>query len=273
MPQITVVGSINVDLTSHSVRLPSPGETIGEGAFTRQAGGKGANQAVALSRLGATTRMVGAVGSDEPGSFALQNLGNAGVNADGVAVRDTQTGVALVMVDEEGENQIVVCPGANGDVGSEGFGSLDGAVLTQLEIPLHAVTRLGHTATGFLAVNTAPAMPLPQELVARADLFIANATEFALTPELQGARLVAVTSGASGAVMYEHGKEVARATSPRVEVVSTVGAGDAFCAALTLGIVSGLAYDVALRAACAVGSHAVTFAAAQPPLRSLSEYV
>lgn len=273
MPQVTVVGSINVDLTSHSSRLPSPGETVGEGAFTRQAGGKGANQAVALSRLGATTRMTGAVGNDEPGSFALENLRSAGVNTDGVLVRDAQTGVALVMVDKEGENQIVVCPGANGDVCSEGFADVDGAILTQLEIPLHAVVKLGLTATGFLAVNTAPAMPLPDELISRADLFIANEMEFALTPELRSARLVAVTSGASGAVMYENGEEVARAASPRVDVVSTVGAGDAFCAALTLGIVSGLSYDVALRAACAVGSHAVTFAAAQPPLHSLSEYV
>ncbi|MFS0894786.1 ribokinase [Microbacterium sp. 179-I 3D3 NHS] len=273
MTQITVVGSINVDLTSRSARLPSPGETVGAGSFTRQAGGKGANQAVALSRLGATSHMVGSVGRDEPGSFALDNLRNAGVLVDHVAVRDAQTGVALVMVDGDGENQIVICPGANDEVGAEVFDFIDGAVLTQLEIPMKSVENLAQTTTGFLAVNSAPATPLSDGIVARGDLFIANETEFALTPKLRDARLLVVTHGGAGAVMYEYGKEVARATAPRVDVVSTVGAGDAFCAALTFAIVSGLSSEVALQAACAVGSHAVEHEAAQPPLRPLAEYL
>ncbi len=275
LPQLgslTVVGSINVDLTASVTRLPGAGETVLGGTLTRLPGGKGANQATAAARLGARVRMIGAVGDDGDGQWMLQTLRDAGVDTADVWLGAAMTGTALITVDAAGENQIVVCPGANADVSLEGVSFADDeAVLAQLEIPFEVVERLAGTA-GFLAINAAPARPLTEELVRRADLIIVNETEFALLPELADARLVAVTYGAQGAALRRNGREVARASAPRVEVVSSVGAGDAFCAAITLALHAGWPDDGALRAACAVGADAVTYAAAQPPLRPLVAY-
>lgn len=275
---LAVVGSINVDLTALVERIPSPGETVLGGTLSRQAGGKGANQAAAAARLGGTVRMIGAVGDDADGVWMRQSLADAGVDVTGVAVRPGATGTALITVDAEGENQIVVCAGANNDVTVDGasFGPSFRAgetVLAQLEIPLETVLALIDAVPGYLALNAAPARPLPPELIERADLIIVNETEYALMPECAGARLVAVTYGADGAALLERGREVARAASPRVTSVSSVGAGDAFCAAITLALHAGWSHEDALRAACAVGAASVTFAEAQPPLAALASYL
>ena len=269
---LAVVGSINVDLTASVVRLPGAGETVLGGTLRRLAGGKGANQATAAARLGARVRMIGAVGDDSDGQWMLQTLRDAGVDTGGVWLGAAATGTALITIDQSGENQIVVCPGANDDASVVGveFGP-DEAVLAQLEIPADVVDSLAGVP-GFLAINAAPARSLAESLVRRADLIIVNETEFALLPELAGARLVAVTYGADGAALREHGREVARATAPRVPVVSSVGAGDAFSAAITLALAAGWPYEDALRTACAVGADAVTHAVAQPPLRALTSY-
>lgn len=271
---LAVVGSINVDLTALVERIPSPGETVLGGTLSRQAGGKGANQAAAAARLGGAVRMIGAVGDDADGQWMRQSLADAGVDATAVERRPGATGAALITVDAAGENQIVVCAGANNDVTLDGvsFGA-DEAVLAQLEIPLEVVLALARAVPGYLALNAAPARPLPPELVARADLIIVNETEYALMPECGDARLVAVTYGADGAALLVHGEEVARAASPRVSAVSSVGAGDAFCAAITLALHAGWSHDDALRAACAVGAASVTFAEAQPPLDALASYL
>lgn len=270
---LCVVGSINVDLTASVERLPGAGETVLGATLRRDAGGKGANQAVAAARLGARVRMVGAVGDDDDGHRMLQSLRDAGVDTSGVWLGEQPTGTALITVDASSENQIVVCPGANADVTIDGVAfAPEEAVLAQLEVPLSTVAALAEAVPGYLAVNAAPAQELPASLIDRADLIIVNETEYALIPALRGARLVAVTYGSAGAALLAHGVEIARATAPRVSAVSSVGAGDAFCAAITLALRAGWEPEDALRAACAVGADAVTHQGAQPPLRQLDAY-
>lgn len=271
---LAVVGSINVDVTASVDRLPGAGETVLGGTLQRLPGGKGANQAVAAARLGARVRMVGAVGDDADGQWMLQGLRDAGVDTGQVWLGDAPTGTALITIDAHGENQIVVCPGANSDVAVDGVVfTADEAVLAQLEIPFDVIEALVASVPGFLALNAAPARPLTPAVIDRADLIIVNETEFALIPELAQARLVAVTYGSDGAALRADGREIARATPPAVRAVSSVGAGDAFSAAITLALHADWPPADALRAACAVGADAVTHPAAQPPLRRLTDYL
>jgi ribokinase len=271
---LTVVGSVNVDLTARVARLPEAGETIGGGRLVREAGGKGANQAAAAARLGAAVRMVGAVGADDDGAWMRAELQAAGVDVEGVRAGDEPTGVALIVVDGDGENQIAVCEGANAGIDLAGidFGA-DEAVLTQLEIPMELVVALSGRVRGYFAVNAAPAQDLPAQVLDRADLIIVNETEFALIPALRTARRVAVTYGSEGARLFEHGTEIAAAPAVRTVVVNTVGAGDAFCAALTIGLASGVDARQALAAACAVGAAAVADPRSQPLLERYETYL
>jgi ribokinase len=274
LPAVTVVGSINLDLIATAERLPTAGETIGGAVLSEQPGGKGANQAAAAARLGGRARMVGAVGDDASGQRMLDALAGAGVDTADVAVLPEPTGTALIVVDREGENQIVVCPGANSYVSLDGveFGP-DETVLCQLEIGLPVVEEAARKAQGFFVLNAAPAMDLPAELLERCDLVIVNESEYALIPALADAKLVAVTYGGEGSAMLEHGRKVAEAPSVAVRVANTVGAGDAFCAALVLGLRSGLDYTRALAVANAVGADAVGDPSSQPDLAQLGHYV
>ena len=271
---LTVVGSINADITATTSRLPAAGETVGGGRLSRSPGGKGANQAAAAARLGARTRMIGAVGPDTDGQAMLQALRAAGVRIDAIAEAIAETGTALIMVDAAGENQISVCEGANAEVSLDGVEfSPDEAVLTQLEISLDLIAELADRVPGFLAVNAAPALPLPAEVVDRADLIIVNEFEYSQLPQLKTARLVAVTYGAKGSALLRNGEQIAFAEAVRANPVSTVGAGDAYCAALTIGLTSGLEPERALRAANAVGAAAVEVASAQPEFDRLATYL
>lgn len=268
-----MLGSINIDLVATAQRLPTPGETIGGGRLLRQPGGKGANQATAASRLGASVRMIGAVGADADGVALVNALQATGVETGDVQVVDAPTGTALIAVDEEGENQIVVCPGANAFATIEGVDFLPNeTVLTQLEIDMDLVLLAVARTTGFVAVNASPAQPLPRELIQRVDLFIVNETEYRLMPELKAARHVAVTYGAAGAALFADGSESARTSGFKTDVVNSVGAGDAFCAALTLALASGHDPHDALRLSCRVGAAAVGHSESQPPLDLLSAY-
>ncbi|TGD11429.1 ribokinase [Brevibacterium sp. S111] len=271
---LTIVGSINADITATTARLPAAGETIGGGRLSRSPGGKGANQAAAAARLGARTRMIGAVGADAEGQAMLQALRRAGVDVSDIAEVDAETGTALIIVDAAGENQIAVCEGANALVGLDGveFAKSE-AVLTQLEISMDLITELADRVPGFLAVNAAPAQPLPAEVVDRADLLIVNETEYSLLPQLQDAKLVAVTYGARGSALVARGTQIAFAEAVPAIPVSTVGAGDAFCAALTIGLRSGLGPEAALQAANAVGSAAVEDISAQPEFDRFETYL
>ena len=168
----------------------------------------------------------------------LDSLSGAGVDTAEVAVLDGgATGTALIVVDRDGENQIVVCPGANSGFSLEGveFGP-DETVLCQLEVGLPVVLEAARRSAGFFVLNAAPAMDLPAELLERCDLVIVNETEYELIPALAEAKLVAVTYGKDGSAMFEHGRRVAEAPASAVAVANTIGAGDAFCAALVLAL-------------------------------------
>jgi len=271
--KLTVVGSVNVDITAITSRLPEPGETIGGGRLRRDAGGKGANQAAAAARLGAEVRMVGAVGDDADGQWMRTALADAGVDTTHIASVSEATGTALIVVDAAGENQIAVCEGANALVTIDGVAFADDeTVLAQLEISMELITRLAETVPGYLALNAAPAQPLPRAVLDRVDLFIVNETEYALMPELRDAPLVAVTYGAKGAALLERGETIASVPAVATTPVNTVGAGDAFCAALTLALREGFSPVDALTTACAVGAASVADPSSQPSLAPLAAY-
>lgn len=274
LPSVAVVGSTNVDITAFVDRLPTAGETVAEGRLARDLGGKGANQAVAAAKLGSAVRMIGAVGDDADGRWAREKMTAAGVEISELRSVAEATGTALIVVDSAGENQIAVCSGANAHVRiDEVEFSSDEVILMQLEIALETVEEVVAKSDGFIVVNAAPARPLPATLLRRVDLFIVNETERELMPELAEAQLVAVTYGGAGAALYRQGQEIARAEGLAVDVVNTVGAGDAFCAALVLALRAGLPAGSALATACAVGAEAVSHLSPQPPFTSLEDYL
>ncbi|MBE8146583.1 ribokinase [Brevibacterium casei] len=264
--------AINADITATTQRLPGPGETVGGGTLTRP-GGKGANTAAAAARLGARTRMIGAVGTDPTGTEMIAALRQAGVTVDSIAEVDAETGTALITVDAHGENTIAVCEGANAPVSIDDHDFADDTVLTQLEIPMTVVSALARTVRGFFVVNAAPALPLPAEVVDRADLIIVNESEYAALPRARSARSVAVTAGAKGSTLFSRGEQIAHAPARRVTPVSTVGAGDAFCAALTIALRAGIPAEAALSIANAVGASAVTDPSARPAFPTLDHFI
>jgi ribokinase len=273
-PQLlTVAGAINIDLTAHVSRAPARGETVADGTLVRQPGGKGANQAIAAARLGADVRLIGAVGDDPDARVLLENLQSAGVSITHVQRTASHTGTALIVVDADGENSIVVCAGANADIDTDRL-RVDPhtAVLAQLEIPVAVVESIISATDGFVAVNVSPATELSPMLRSRTDLFIVNETEYAALPELELAPMAAVTLGSRGAVLLRHGEEIARASVAARQVVNTVGAGDTFAAALTIGLIRGDHPQAALHRACAVGAAAVADPRSQPILDPLDAY-
>ncbi|HEX6756758.1 MAG TPA: PfkB family carbohydrate kinase [Mycobacteriales bacterium] len=268
--RVVVVGSVNLDLVARVGRLPDAGDTVAATGYTRVPGGKGANQALAARRLGADVTLVAAVGTDAAAGEALALLDRDGVDLGRLRrVRDEPTGVALITVDDAGENTIVVVPGANATLAVEAA-DLAGAdaVLCQLEIPMGTVAAAAELAPGsaLFCLNPAPAAPVPDAVLARADLVVANRAEAAAVPGLDRARLVAVTAGEEGAVLRRGGAEIARATPPRVTAVDGTAAGDAFTGALVVGLLSGLSERAALERACAAGARAAARPGAQPSL-------
>jgi ribokinase len=260
---LTVVGSVNLDLVARSDRLPRPGETLTDATFARHPGGKGANQAVAAARLGARVRFVGAVGEDPFAEEALAGLLEAGVET--VVARRGQTGVALILVDDDGENVIVVAPGANAELRDP---PASGAVLCQLEIPPEAVTSAAARAERFF-LNAAPAKQIPVELVRAAELVVVNRYELEALPEEP--RLTALTLGEEGAVLLERGEEMARAAAPGITAVDGTAAGDAFTACLVVSLLEEREPEDSLRRACAAGAIAASREGAQPSLPTASE--
>jgi ribokinase len=262
-PLLTVVGSVNLDLVARCERLPRPGESLTDATFARYPGGKGANQAVAAARLGAQVRMVAAIGDDDFAEEALAGLRQAGVET--VLQRGSTTGVALILVDAEGENMIVVAPGANSELRDPEAG---GPVLCQLEIPVEAVVAAAARAERFF-LNAAPAKPVPAELVRAAELVVVNRYELEALPETP--RLTALTLGEDGAVLLESGEEVVRASAPRLTAVDGTAAGDAFTACLVVSLLEERDREEALGRACAAGAIAASRPGAQPSLPTADE--
>jgi len=274
MNSITVIGSVNLDMVASAPRLPAPGETVTDAVLSTHPGGKGANQALAARRMGADVSMIGRVGSDPNAVMALALLRDGGVDLDGVRVDDTAvTGVAMVVVDADGENQIVVAPGANRMIvpGDVQVADAD-AVICQLEIPLAVVIEAGRWTTGLFCLNAAPVRHLPDELIEQTDLLVVNEIEADQLGDRihQTGGLVAITLGSAGARLYREGRQVASATPPTVDVVDTVGAGDAFVGAIVASLVAGHREAESLQRAVIAGALATTVRGAQPSAPTLA---
>lgn len=293
---VVVFGSINMDMVTRVPRLPRPGETVAGEGFGTAPGGKGANQAVAVARLGAATRMVGRVGDDVFGATLRENLARNGVEIGAVVVTPGPSGVAAISVDRSAENTIAVVAGANGAVGDEDVarlgGALDGArvLLLQLEVPVLAVVaaaRLARERGATVILDPAPALPLPPEIFPLVDLITPNSTEaaalvgYALTDdaavERAGRELrdrvagtAVVKLGARGA--YVCGRDEAWwAPALPVTAVDTVAAGDAFNGGLAAALDEGLPLADAVRWATAAGAIAVTRPGAQAAMPTRAE--
>ncbi len=276
MGHVVVVGSINVDLVVSAARLPRPGETVLGGQFARHFGGKGANQAVAAARAGASVVMVGAVGSEQDGEESLAALRAEGVDVSGVRRVPGPTGVAIIAVAPDGENQIVVAPGANAEVSVEdvtlvGVRAEGGVLLTCLEIPMAtAVAAVAVAARSGLQpiVNPAPGQRLPSELLVHGPILTPNKQELLAAAQTNdredaiarlieaGARAVVVTLGSSGALLAEgeHRRPVAALTT---KVVDGTGAGDAFSGVLAAWLAAGETLEDAVAAANAAAGISV----------------
>jgi ribokinase len=286
--RVVVVGSVNVDLVVSVERLPSPGETVVGGRFARHPGGKGGNQAIAAARLGATTHFVGAVGDDQFGTDARTALETGGVDLDGlITLPGHATGVALIVVDERGENSIAVAGGANAALTSVQVRTAlkrleltrDDVVLVGHEIrtgATHEALRLARIAGATTILNPAPVGELGRETLDLADVLTPNEIELAalvgpgsasagarrlLGPE-PGRRAVLVSLGRRGGLLLA-GKQARAIPAPSVTPVDTVGAGDALNGALAAGLAAGLALPDAARRAVVAASLAVTRAGAR----------
>ena len=273
--RITVVGSINLDLVASAPQLPRAGETVTGATLARHPGGKGANQALAAQRLGAEVCLVGRVGDDAMAGEATALLDAGGVDLSGVEVDPAApTGVALITVDPDGENQIVVAAGANHLVTPEQLPArIETPLIAQLELPVETVEAAVGRATDFVCVNLAPAQPVSDQLLRRADLIVVNETEAAFYGDLlhHGGGRVVVTRGARGATLYQRGEQVALATPPHVRAVDATGAGDAFVGAICVALLEGMEPEAALTFACAAGALAATRPGAQPSLPTRAE--
>jgi ribokinase len=275
MSSIAVIGSVNLDIVAKAAKLPAPGETITGAELFRFPGGKGANQALAASRLGADVSLVARVGDDAAADEALALLREGGVDLSGTrAAAGVATGTALIAVAPSGENQIVVAPGANRSLepGDLDLPDVD-ALICQLEVPVDTVAHAAQIFGGFFCVNLAPAMRLDVAVLQRADLVVVNESESAWYGETLAAcgKMLATTRGAGKATLEKHGELIAEAVPPAVAAVDTTGAGDTFTAALTVALAEGQEPSAALHFACAAGSLATTKMGAQSSLPTREE--
>ncbi|MFK0155545.1 ribokinase [Streptomyces sp. NPDC090499] len=255
MTHIAVLGSMNMDLVAYAEKAPQLGETVTGRAFRTIPGGKGANQAIAAARAGATVSMIGAVGHDVYGVRLRETLEHSGVDTDSLRTIEGPSGTAHIVVDDEGGNAIVVIPGANGTVdhlapGDEGVIASADTLLLQLEIPLAAVVAGAQAARrhGVRTILTpSPARPLPYELLHSIDLLVPNEREAATLTDrgdprdaaaalLDRVPQVVVTLGAAGSLYLTRDAAPLVVPAPRVTAVDSTGAGDTFVGALAVAL-------------------------------------
>jgi ribokinase len=281
MSTVTIVGGINMDVVAISARLPLPGETISGKDLRYFPGGKGANQAVAAARAGASVTLIGRVGDDAFSGQLLEFLGQQGVNLDGVTTTPgTPTGTALIVVDHAGENMIVVVPGANGevtpgDVTREQIRKGD-VLVSQFEIPQATVIdffEAGRSAGASTLLNPAPAMSCSPELLQLTDVLVLNERELAYFAEksiepttstdeivriakdlrVKSEQVIVVTLGARGVVAIVNERRVEVPGHP-VSAIDTTGAGDCFVGNLAAALADGKTLERAVRLANAAAS-------------------
>lgn len=297
MADIVVIGSLNMDLVVRVARMPQPGETVPGRDFQTIPGGKGANQAVAAALLGGSVAMVGRVGNDAFGSELINNLRRQGVDISHVQLEDdAATGTAMIMVDEMGQNSIVVAAGANGRLAREDVDGLERLLsqakylLLQFEVPLDTVQYATEKAQSHgvkVVLNPAPARPVPPQFLSRVDYVIPNESEASLLSGVQvhdlasaeeaarrlqgyGVPVVILTLGEKGALLVT-GEKVCHVPAHRVEAVDTTAAGDAFIGGLAMALVQGYPLEEAVRYATCAGTLAVTRFGAQTSLPSAKE--
>jgi len=291
-PKIVVVGSINMDLVVRAPHLPQPGETIIGSDFKTFPGGKGANQAVAAARLGGRVKMIGRVGSDAFGEQLLQTLRDDRIDTTFVQ-RDAAapSGVALITVEEAGQNTIVVASGANARVTpadvDAAAAAFEGAsvLLLQLECPLPTVQHAIEVARQHqvrVILNPAPSQPLDAPLLSQVDYLVPNQIELALLTQADsleegvsrlkalGVRQVVVTLGGDGAAVFDD-EQAYQLPPHQVTVVDTTAAGDAFVGGFAVALVEGKSTRAAAEWGNAAGALAVTRAGAQPSLPTRAE--
>jgi len=289
---IAVLGSANLDIVVPVPHHPVTGETVLGGDHALVPGGKGANQAVAAARLGGSVSFVGRVGDDDAGETLRSSLEADGVDTTHLrADSEAPSGIALIGVDADGDNAIVVSPGANGRVGTEDVVDAEAAlrdatvVLLQLEVPMEAVTAAARVATGTVILNPAPAAPLPDDLLGLVDVLVPNAIELAQLADsasvddvddvLALARslpvdTVVVTMGAAGALLVTPGGYLL-VPAPVVTPVDTTGAGDSFCGALAEALARGVDLVDAVERAVHAGAVTTTRPGAQPAMPTASD--
>jgi Sugar kinases, ribokinase family len=289
VPRVVVIGSVNLDLVTRVPALPRPGETVLGDGLARLSGGKGGNQAAAAARTapdGVQVAMVACVGDDEAGTLLRRDLADAGVDIAAVGTVPGPSGTALIAVDPQGENSIVVVPGANAAWPDDALDAValgsDDVVLLQLEVPFAivetAVARAS-AAGARVVLNAAPSDPRVAGLLDRVDVLVVNEGEAAALFDLDrpldvatAARLAAdaglalvVTLGSRGAVAASADGSVAEHPALVVEVVDTTGAGDAFVGALAAALAGGAALDDAVRWGTGAGAFATTAPGARHP--------
>jgi len=300
--KIVVVGSVNVDFVARAPRLPVAGETVSGARFETFVGGKGGNQAVAVARLGVPAAMVAKVGDDEFGPRLRTSLRAAGVRTDAVrTARGKHSGTAFVLTAPDGENQIVVAPGANSTLDRVDINRAQGllrsaaVVLAQLEVPpgpIERVAALVARSGGLFILDPAPARPLPKRLLRRVSVLTPNETEACvlcgcrprrvsvrsgrqLCRQLlrRGPKAVILKMGERGALVAEPGRPIVHVAAFRVQEVDTTAAGDAFNGALAVALLEGKTLAEATRFACAAGALSVIRPGAQPSMPTRAEVI
>lgn len=275
---VVVVGSANLDLVARTPRLPKPGETVTGSNYFEFCGGKGANQAIAASRAGARTAFIGALGNDHAGETLLAAFKNDNVDISAVRVVSAPTGRALIGVSDDGENSIIVIPGANHaitiddlEMNAEIIASAK-VLLCQLEVPLEVVQRAFELAgeNSLRILNPAPAQSLSKDLLQLVDVITPNEHEMMLLGGPQGllkhgVKTIIVTQGARGALMIAKNGET-QIPPFKVDPIDSTGAGDAFCGMLAARLAIGEPIQNALKAAVVSGALATLIEGAVPSL-------